>query len=141
MTWRWFDCMSNTYHDIKDEEEMTTTENYFKALGWHLSRPHQPNGSWDFHDGEKWICISKLPNINQAFPDFKKWVLEKMEGEGYKLEVDPVYDEVDWFSMKLLTRKNNEEQSKSKLLVEPTKDNEILEAAVVAATRYWEGKK
>ena len=95
---------------------MTTTEKYFRAY-----RKHNDFGLGDVKLG------GILPNITQHYPDFKKWVLEKMEGEGYEPEIEE--GKFYW------VLGNNAEPA------EEIKDNEILRAAVIAATRYFEAKK
>ena len=62
---------------------MTTTEKYFKALGW----KRRTNTENDYPScpimNSHGMYVSGYPNITQSYPDFKKWVLEKMEGEGW----------------------------------------------------------
>jgi len=112
---------------------MTTTENYFKALGWEfgsfaIKRAGSPIAcrySIKSPDGEG---HNSLPNITQSYPDFKKWVLEKMEEEGMAFHCS--YGAFIWNKIG------------SPMATPPVhiKNNEILEAAVKAATKYWEGK-
>ena len=106
---------------------MTTTENYFKALGWEKIK-----GGWRSPETETELIwsVTSLPNITQSYPDFKKWVLEKMEGEGWRYEIE----DGTGYWMKYI------EEECCGSLEHVIKDNEILEAAVIAATRYWEEK-
>jgi len=127
---------------------MTTTENYFKAFGWEkqpiviqpftgrIRVSSDPSDTDKPHQRESmgWVkgshVFEDLPHITQSFPDFKKWVLEKMEGEGYALTNSGRF--VNWCSTK--------SQIKTDLYQE-IKNNEILEAAVISATRYLEPEK
>ena len=131
---------------------MTTTEKYFRALGWErvpssmiyagvpLYRPeNQQQGPQGFYWVENFeetrksnpAIYNPLPNITQSYPDFKKWVLEKMEG--FKLSVDPQVWAMNWIAV--------HPWEKESTVGIGIKDNEILEAAVIAATTYWENKK
>ena len=107
---------------------MTTTEKYFRALGW-----EEIKGGWRSLGSETELTwsVTSLPNITQSYPDFKKWVLEKMAGEGFYYEFDGLHGCVEW-------RKEPFDEPVFEELIE---NKEILEAAVIAATRYWEEKK
>jgi hypothetical protein len=115
-------------------------EEYFKALGFKWGvLPKMLHGT----EKDVWCWMSKkegyktqfkeLPNITQHYPDFKKWVLDKMEGEGMRFEI--VGYVAQFYKGSALFF------DKDTVAYEEIKDNEILEAAVIAATRYWEGKK
>jgi len=110
---------------------MTTTEKYFTALGWVWLSPHtadERDGYYGWVDPEGVEWPNGLPNITQSYPDFKKWVLEKMEGEGYEKKID--------MAIWMWTPLNID----LKVLEQPIHHNEILEAAVIAATIYFENK-
>ena len=68
---------------------MTTTEKYFRALGWE-QKDFECEGPISGPSTEKWWVNPEtgkqcyLPHICKVYPDFKKHVLEKMEGEGYE---------------------------------------------------------
>jgi hypothetical protein len=112
-------------------------ENYFKAMdGWHLE-----DGIWVNAKGESLGVVmgGEFPDIIDHFPSFKKWVLERMEGEGYKLSLTtyhysdgPKDDDVEWWPAK---------GNGTTVYCETLEDNEITLAAVEAATQYWEKKK
>ena len=116
------------------------TEEYFRALGWkrkintkdsYCTAPiTNPEAGPDNDERLYW---SAYPNITQNYPDFKKWVLEKMEGEEAELRV--IHGGVKWVVPM-------DEFTYSELTFESTvhNGNEILEAAVIAATRYWREK-
>ena len=110
---------------------MNITEKYFRAIGW-KPKPFSSvcPDAWGPKETSAADACS-LPNITQSFPDFKKWVLEKMEGEKMHLLLC-LPGSVVWGrdSIKDYTQE-----------AEYIVDNEILEAAVVAATTYFEGKK
>jgi len=113
---------------------MTTTENYFTALGWEYWKDEKnPNGLWVKYEPsiEDGLHFEVLPNITQSFPDFKKWVLEKMEKDGYKLTVSAILSAVGWVPV----NSNKIETIETHGCV-GIKNNEILEAAVIAATSY-----
>ena len=138
---------------------MTTTEKYFKALGWvyqpittqpftgRIEQSRDPSKIDKPYQRESmgWVkgshALEKLPNITQSYPDFKKWVLEKMEGErdnrfegGLKLVV--YFNQVAWmFSPLSFIHKEDIPN-----LWTNVENGETLEAAVEAACRYWEGK-
>jgi hypothetical protein len=101
--------------------EMNITEKYFKALG--LAEFY--DAQWNFigADGD---LYNTFPNITQHYPDFKKWVLEKMEGDGYEFTLNGGM--IGWIGDRSFSH------------IKGVKDNEILLAAVIAATRYWKGK-
>ena len=118
--------------------EMTTTEKYFIALGAkkvdkskvkfpsHLKMEDRHYNAYILPDGTE-ICVdcSGWPNITQSYPDFKKWVLEKMPNGG---EFSILAG--DWFWW---LDNNSDPQAHKREFI---KDNEILEAAVIAATSY-----
>ena len=114
-------------------------ENYFKALGWEYG-PFTVEGSslagyrydWKSTEGEG---ENSLPNITEYYPDFKKWVLEKMDEDGLKLSVSVCGA---LFKTQLISWDNDIGRCESESI--EAKDNEILEAAVIAATRYFESK-
>lgn len=88
-------------------------EDYFRAYQKHN----------DFGLGD--VMLGGIPpNIIDHYPSFKKWVLEKMEEKGYRLNVFNGRA-VHWGS------------DYTPLLIE---DGEITLAAVKAATRYWREK-
>ncbi len=97
---------------------------YFKALGW----TPRADGEW-FDSNGNWK--ERLPNILEHYPDFKKWVLEVMEGEGYGYSIDYCFQWGNEFS----------DNARLKFIREEIKSNNILHAAVIAATRYFEEKK
>ena len=101
---------------------MTTTEKYFEALGWVKKTSAYSFVVWIHKDG----IAETLPNITQSYPDFKKWVLEKMEGEGWRF--------FTIFNYATFADKDGNE------IDAEIKNNEILEAAVEAATRYFSQK-
>ena len=114
---------------------MTITEKYFRSIGWEFRLNLDLKAMvWMLPEAE--ACPQnrkpwkiKLPEITQSFADFKKWVLEKMEGDGFLLAKNA--GGMTFF----VNPKNN------KFFSELPKNNEILSAGVVAATRYFEGKK
>jgi len=109
---------------------MNVTENYFKALGWEL-RVHKISGNDNWWTQEGVWVGRLLPNITQSFPDFKKWVLEKMEGEGFTPSMNYCFQ---W--------ENDFHESRGlRFIREIIKDNEITWAAVEAATKYFESIK
>ena len=107
---------------------MTLTEKYFRAIGWNYFNrtPDWPRGYWSESEFFK-PKYKELPKITQSFPDFKLHVLEKMRGEGYWFTVNP--STVVW-----------QPKLSDVFYLESHKDNEILSAGVVAATRYFETK-
>ena len=106
---------------------MTPTEKYFRAIGC-KPKPHAYN-SWNDPAGKR-LCMSGLPDITQSFADFKLHVLEKMEGEKFSLNLEDDGGNICWRNPLPFTE-----------IWQDVIDNEILEAAVVAATRYFEEKK
>lgn len=101
MTWRWFDCMTNTYHDIKDEEEMTLTEQVFRKMGAELKivpdRVHPFCNYWAWHLNNKQIAqeyargkdekpphlANSLPPISSSWEVCAKWLVPFMEEAGF----------------------------------------------------------
>lgn len=116
------------------EKQMTDNERveeYFKALGWlPVTHKNYPDTILYWLSPSK-IEFGSLPNILESFPDFKKWVLEVMEGEGYVLTSSGN----QWAYWLYLM------DAEHPIFDEPIKDNNILHAAVIAATRYLEGKE
>jgi len=129
----------------KNELIAFITENYFKTQGW-MRVP-----SYAFYAGIKindsgwdnfWVpselevrspdpkYYKELPDITQSFSDFKKFVLEPMEGEDFYFEADLLHDSVQW----------RIEPFDGPKYMEVIENNEILEAGVIAATRYWKEK-
>lgn len=120
---------------------MTTTEKYFRALGfeWGLC-PKLLHGT----QKDEWCWMSKkegyktkfeeLPNITQHYPDFKRWVLLEMGRRNVKLHV--TMKRVGWHYF----GDNIPLMEKMRGFSSEIKDNEILEAACEAATHYLEGK-
>lgn len=100
---------------MKDNE---IVEAYFKAYGVNPNFPHS----------------LKLPNILDHYPAFKEHVLEVMEGEGYGFRVN--FAEIVWRENQGFMEDRNKETLSELFL-----DNNILHAAVIAATRYFEEKK
>ena len=111
---------------------MDVTEKYFRALGWVQCEGHDALMSLPYWEAPETLqgtlTLEQLPNITQSYPDFKKFVLEKMEGDYFVLIVMSTF--IEWKNMEV------ENSSYTKTI----KDNEILEAAVIAATRYFENK-
>ena len=114
-------------------------ERYFVALGWKQSK----NGlvgnvvvkSGDWFSGFP-ETYKELPPILTDFPTFKEHVLEVMEEEDYKFNlVHLVYGGplFEWIDI--------DEEPCKKSLREPIENNNIFHAAVIAATRYFEGEK
>lgn len=106
---------------------MTITENFFKARGWEPSTGNNPHWFVKSETEPETSCYKTLPNITQSFPDFKKFVLEPIHAEGHYFVFETREVHLHFYPDPLLT-------------VEII-NNEILEAAVVAATRYFEDKK
>lgn len=79
------------------------------------------------------IPIYSSYSILESFPDFKREVLEVMEGEGYFLILDK--------RRALWIAKENYDVAIDEVFWNTIKDNEILRAAVIAATRYFKDKK
>ena len=114
---------------------MTATENYFKAKatsfrqilvgGYNEHTKYVDGVNAYLIDGE-WVRPDGRIDLCQSYPDFKKWVLEKMPNCGsFSILANYWY----WWLV---------DGSDGKNVFEEIKDNEILEAAVVAATRYWD---
>ena len=141
--------------EMPENKEMTKQqiiENYFKALGWEWKKT-RTNASFPITDGsgegnfigDEWCwCLngnkvgesrkvnpdvtprkSDLPNITESFSAFKKWVIEEMDRRGWKLTNSGRF--VQWMPKKSQPVGG---------LYEEIKDNEILSAAVIAATEY-----
>ena len=106
---------------------MTLTENYFKAIGWTKDMVRH---DWFWLNPDK-QGYTELPDITQSFADFKLHVLEKMEGEGLRPVISlGVWGW--WYHPREILKDQIEE---------PIKDNEILTAGVISATKYFKGKK
>lgn len=103
-------------------------EKYFLSIGRCEDWKHHHTGEkvnvFIGDDGD-WYYV--FPDIIDHYPSFKKWVLERMEGE----QIHPVISLGRWFWV----------PSMDGLLVEDIKDNEITLYAVIAATRYFESVK
>ena len=101
-----------------DKKEMTITEKYFRAIGWGWQNFEPVN----------------LPDITQSFADFKLHVLKKMEEEGYEFAI---HNNITYLAY---WQNSPGGIIGENVLKYPIKDNEILSAAVVAATRYFKTK-
>lgn len=128
-------------------------ERYFLALGWLRVKRHEFYAGVRLGDApceylwvEKYEEVRKpdpkyyadLPNILESFPAFKEFVLERMEGGGYSYYIADVMSEASGYEWgKELSWQNKGHSEYNELII----DNEILKAAVIAATRYWEEKK
>lgn len=103
-------------------------ENFFLARGWEAyTHPMVGFGYLKDKEGNKY---KQLPKILESFPDFKREVMDVMEDNGFypiikKKELGGLYFVWD----------NRWMQSKP-TLEELIIDNNILHAAVIAATRY-----
>ena len=109
---------------------MNITEKYFRAIGWRYV-DQIGNNPYGWFLGSYHHRSLELPNITESFSAFKKWVLEKMVlGDGrpmkYSIGIERG-DDWNWWA-------------DHTTYSEPIKNNEILEAAVIAATRYFKGK-
>lgn len=118
----------------REKSKMTDNdikEAYFKARGW-WEHESQYDGSywWDKNGNSTHIPVlpDSLPNILEHYPDFKEHVLEVMLRDYYKLTV--YGGSVTW--------RGAWDYQKE---IEEIKDNNILHAAVIAATRYFEEKR
>ena len=108
---------------------MTLTEKYFRAIGW--TPPAINRKYWSRTQAYEGGAVSELPDITQSFADFKLHVLEKMEGEGLRPVISlGVWGW--WYHPREILKDQIEE---------PIKDNEILTAGVISATKYFKGKK
>ena len=101
-------------------------ERYFKARGW-MSIVRVGGDICNWWDGKSVKGVYAPPLILTDFPAFKEHVLEPMHEEEFILYVFSSY--IEW------TRKNPSSNRRCKIV-----DNNILHAAVIAATRYWESK-
>ena len=106
---------------------MDMVERYFRALGWER-KCITLGGSMDWRSPNGVNYGAELPNILEHFPSFKKWVLEEMEKRGYKLVVSTLWS--SWYA-----------GAENPVYETKIKDNEVLEAAIIAATNYLEGEK
>jgi len=102
------------------------TEAYFVARGFR--KMHIDSAMWKLPNGTAFGL--ELPNILTSYPDFKEHVLEVMGEDGWVLEI-----ENEWVWWKLPDRPTMPQ------LTHEIKSNNILHAAVIAATRYFEEKK
>ena len=117
------------------------TEAYFVARGCFIKQQIRKEGEnkfkmrdyWCLPDGEfiEWDDYG-LPKILESYSAFKEHVLEVMGGENFRLTMS--FSEVSWITLKgpFLDRVS---------IGEKIKGNDILHAAVIAATRYFEGKR
>ena len=118
------------------------TEAYFKARGWTYSLiiyahnlaigEDRPSHLWcspaiKGQTRSSRYKLKGLPNILESFSAFKEHVLEVMGEEGFTVAI--MFGDFMWVS------------KKKDSLEEPIKDNDILTAAVLAATRYFESKE
>lgn len=104
------------------------TEAFFRALGWKKNSA----GIWTY-PVEGLVNRDygfQLPNITESMSAFNEHVAKVMEEDGYKIEIVLPY--LYWI--------NRETDGMRHIKAEITK-GEILLAAVVAATRYLEGKE
>lgn len=123
------------------------TEAYFVARGRRKIKSHALSLGYRFMilEEEVWVehdDLSKiregdayynfLPSILESYSAFKEHVLERMENEEYTLQF------VDYKKGMGVRWKGWEHM---KVYTEVIKDLEILRAAVIAATRYFEEKK
>ena len=92
------------------------------------------DGLWIAPNSQPVSCVEFMPNapdILNSYPDFKREVLEVMEEEwGLSLFVSSI-----WVEWRGIDKAYNDIRIRTAL-----KDNNILHAAVIAATRYWENK-
>jgi len=103
-------------------------EQYFKARGW--DRVKKPPHVWVKDKVLVWAYV-ELPPILTDFPAFKQHVLEVMGKERLHLYVNTYeeYNEVNWRG-----------KCGEAVAWENIDNNNILHAAVIAATRYWKEK-
>jgi len=133
--------------------ERDIVEDYFRAVGWVIENELNDDPALDRmnHLLFQWIAPDgvrrkKLPNITQHYPDFKLWVLEDMEAEGFHPHLtlddtivsDGMGGETDGPAILLWVW--GHETKPTAQIEQEVEDNEILCAAVVAATRYFEQK-
>jgi len=125
------------------------TEAYFVARGWEWKKYlKDPLDYWYWEFNGKAVSeysrhenysYSYLPNILESYPDFKQHVLEVMDFEEYRLLINELivggvpHTYLDWSRKRLA--------GEYPFYKEIIKDNNILHAAVIAATRYFEEKK
>ena len=111
------------------------TENYFRELGW----KRRTNTENDYPSclvmNSQGMYLNNYPDITESFSAFKKWVIEEMERLGYELTcgngacwAGPI-EKPESFAFK-----------SRHYIEEPIIDNEILSAAVIAATRFLESE-
>lgn len=111
-------------------------EVYFKALGWKAYT--HPMAGFGYLKDKEGNRHKTLPNILESFPDFKEHVLGVMEGEGWEF----IIEDGVFFWVRLLPESKCEHNPRhTEDISEETKDNNILHAAAIAATRYLEEKK
>ena len=116
-------------------------EQYFLALGWE-KREKILTSDDNFDEGRIIDRITRwfnpdglhmgrdLPDLIDHFPSFIKWVIQKMEGEGFSLYMSP----------NALAWREDDAPFGCRHSHQDIKDNEITLAAVIAATRVWESK-
>lgn len=113
-------------------------EAYFRARGWeqvmsiHEGDYLEENPYWKNPNGFE---RKDLPNILESYSAFKEHVLEVMEGEGYGFSIEYEWDDNNgsvrsWY---WINHKYGD-------FAKEIEDNNILHAAVIAATRFWESK-
>ena len=119
--------LSNELMANEEKSNQAVCEAYFKARGWEFkSTPMHESFYWE--DADLNSHGDTLPNILESFPDFKREVLEVMRKEGKELEVKRCKNGFFMVFWDYLCR-------------EKIINDEILKAAVIAATRYWESKE
>lgn len=116
MTWRWFDCMTNTYHNIKDEEEMTLTEQVFRKMGWLYADKY-----WSHPDSDIY-CEDKVPPISSSWEVCAKWLVPFMGDNGYQYDIWTVAKSIKIYYFRWDTQNTPTE----------IKDDNIAEAACKA---------
>jgi len=114
------------------------TEAYFVARGWTTGPYKNIAYIWRDQNGEP---HDELPNILNSYPNFKQHVLGVMGEAGYKFEVTARGDKEtrEWSSAEW--NKYEKFQGFVNDNYEEIKDNNILHAATIRATRYFEEKK
>jgi len=86
--------------------------------------------SWESRNHPNPSLYEKLPPICESIKDWKKWIAEFMEGEGWQFWIDK-YDNAVWHC----------EYENVRDIEEPIKDHEILLASVLACNEYLREKK
>jgi len=110
------------------------TEAYFVARGW-WKKTEGYNLGWygvdDYHG-------TPLPNILESYPAFKQHVLEVMGEEGFSYDIISNTTKLVKFFM---WYGQFEGHPVLRDYIAEIKDNNILHAAVIAATRYFNENK